>query len=150
MGVHPAAPLSDPDKKKPVGGIAAKTVERMCSHGASRASIRAAIGHAVDICCYEVDDAFYQTFLSALGADICAQIFRFPKGTAYSDSVKPHCDLRLCNRLLLEHCGLLSGHIDTSELCTCCNPNLFHSHRYAVRHQNGVRGLMAGCIALLP
>ena len=26
MGVHPAAPLSDPDKKKPVGGIAAKNV----------------------------------------------------------------------------------------------------------------------------
>ena len=129
-----------------VGGIAAKTVDAMCAIGAERQFIRAAIGHAVGLCCYEVDDAFYETFLHSLGEIVCRKIFR--KSEAYENPDKWHCDLRMCNRILLENAGLVSAHIDTSEYCTCCHHELFHSHRYAMKHNGGKRGLMAACISM--
>ncbi len=129
-----------------VGGIAPKTVDAMCAVGADRKSIRAAIGHAVGLCCYEVDDGFYETFLQTLGENVCAQIFR--KSDQYDDPDKWHCDLRTCNRILLENAGLAPEHIDVSEHCTCCHSELFHSHRYAMKHNGGKRGLMAACISM--
>ncbi len=129
-----------------VGGIAAKTVEAMCEIGAARQHIRAAIGHAVGLCCYEVDDAFYETFVNTLGKDVCNVIFC--KSDDYDNPEKWHCDLRTCNRILLEHAGLTPEHIDVSEHCTCCHHELFHSHRYAMKYCGGKRGLMAACISM--
>ena len=127
-----------------VGGIAANTVSAMCALGAQTDCIRAAIGHAVGLCCYEVDDGFYRTFHEMCGSAICSKIFH--KSDAYPNPDRWHCDLSACNRLLLLQCGLLPEHIDVGTLCTCCHPELFHSHRYAVQHHGGVRGLMAACI----
>jgi YfiH family protein len=129
-----------------VGGIAAETVDAMCAIGAEKQHIRAAIGHAVGICCYEVDDGFYETFLHTLGENVCAQIFR--KSEEYENPDKWHCDLRTCNRMLLENVGLAPEHIDVSEHCTCCHNELFHSHRYAMKYTGGKRGLMAACISM--
>ena len=129
-----------------VGGIAAETVEAMCRIGADRRTIRAAIGHAVGLCCYEVDDGFYETFLHKLGKDVCDRIFR--KSADYENPEKWHCDLRTCNCILLENAGLAPEHIDVSEHCTCCHAELFHSHRYAMKHNGGKRGLMAACISM--
>ena len=129
-----------------VGGIAAEVVDAMCAIGADRRTIRAAIGHAVGLCCYEVDDAFYETFLHSLGEDVCNQIFR--KSEDYENPERWHCDLRTCNRILLERAGLAPEHIDVSEHCTCCHHDLFHSHRYAMKHNGGKRGLMAACISM--
>ena len=130
-----------------VGGIAAKTADAMCALGAEKSCIRAAIGPAVGVCCYEIDDGFYNTFLGALGADICGAVFR--RSASYENPDRRHCDLPACNRLLLLAAGLLPAHIETAGMCTCCHPELFHSHRYAQRNTGGVRGLMAACIALL-
>jgi len=129
-----------------VGGIAANTVDAMCAVGAEKQHIRAAIGHAVGLCCYEVDDGFYETFLHSLGENVCNQIFR--KSEEYENPDKWHCDLRMCNRILLENAGLAPEHIDVSEHCTCCHNELFHSHRYAMKHTGGKRGLMAACISM--
>ena len=129
-----------------VGGIAAETVNAMCAIGAEMQHIRAAIGHAVGLCCYEVDNAFYETFLHTLGKEVCDQIFR--KAGDYENPDKWHCDLRTCNRILLENAGLAPENIDVSEHCTCCHHELFHSHRYAMKHHGGKRGLMAACISM--
>ena len=129
-----------------VGGIAAKTVDAMCAIGAEKQHIRAAIGHAVGLCCYEVDDAFYETFLHTLGKEVCNVIFR--KSEEYENPDRWHCDLRTCNRMLLENAGLAPEHIDVSEHCTCCHNELFHSHRYAMKYTGGKRGLMAACISM--
>ncbi len=130
-----------------VGGIAAKTVDAMCAIGAEKETIRAAIGPSVCPECYEVDDAFYRTFLDALGEDLCREIFSY--ADTYENPDKPHCDLKACNRILLTQAGLAPAHIDVTELCTCCSHDDFHSHRYAVKHQGGRRGLGGGMIALL-
>ena len=128
------------------GGIAANTVDAMCAVGAEKQHIRAAIGHAVGLCCYEVDDGFYETFFHRLGENVCSRIFR--KSEDYENPDRWHCDLRMCNRILLEQAGLASEHIDVSEHCTCCHHELFHSHRYAMKHTGGRRGLMAACISM--
>lgn len=129
-----------------VGGIAAETVDAMCAIGADRKSICAAIGHAVGLCCYEVDDGFYETFLHRLGKTVCDRIFR--KSDDYENPDRWHCDLRMCNRILMENAGLAPENIDVSEHCTCCHHELFHSHRYAMKHTGGKRGLMAACISM--
>lgn len=130
-----------------VGGIAAETVQKMCALGAAPETVCAAIGPAVCLDCYEVDDAFRETFSAALGTAVCEKIFA--KSPNYENKDKWHCDLRLCNALLLEAAGLLPGHIDNSALCTCCHPEMFHSHRYAVKHNGGKRGLGCGCVAMM-
>ena len=129
-----------------VAGIAAETVRQMEALGAVPESIRAAIGFSIGLCCYEVDDAFYETFRSAVGADICRAVFA--KNPGYENPEKWHCDLRACNRLLLEAAGVPAANIDVSEMCTYCHSALFHSHRYAQRNTGGVRGLMAACISM--
>ena len=129
-----------------LGGSAAATVDAMCALGAEKQHIRAAIGHAVGLCCYEVDDGFYDAFLHTLGEDVCASVFR--KSADYENPEKWHCDLRACNRILLQAAGLAPEHIDVSEYCTSCHHTLFHSHRYAVKHTNGKRGLMAAMISM--
>ncbi|MBO5648864.1 MAG: peptidoglycan editing factor PgeF [Clostridia bacterium] len=129
-----------------LAGIAAETVSAMCALGAERGSIRAAIGHAVGTCCYEIDEAFYRAFLTSLGETLCESVFSVCKGE--DGSVRRHCDLRRTNALLLAACGIMQQHIDTSTLCTCCHPQLFHSHRYAQRHTGGKRGLMAAFISM--
>lgn len=130
-----------------LGGIAAKTVDAMCAIGASKNTIRAAIGPSVCRDCYEVDDAFYRTFLDTLGTELCREIFTY--SDTYAHPARPHCDLKACNRLLLEQAGLSPDHIDVTDLCTCCAHDDFHSHRYAVKHQGGKRGLGGGMIAIL-
>ncbi len=130
-----------------LGGIAAKTVDAMCAIGANKKSIRAAIGPSICRDCYEVDDAFYHTFLDTRGEALCREIFAY--SDTYAHPERPHCDLKACNRLLLEQAGLSPDHIDVTDLCTCCAHDDFHSHRYAVKHQGGRRGLGGGMIALL-
>ncbi len=125
-----------------LGEIAAKTVSAMTDIGADRDRILVSIGNAVGPCCYQVDRGFYETFLSALGPEICARTFFDTEGD------HPRCDLRGVNRELLLRAGIPSEHIEVGTLCTCCHPEEFHSHRYAVTHNGGKRGLMGAIICM--
>ena len=123
-------------------GIAAKTLSAMIALGASAETTYACIGHAVGVCCYEVDAAFCDRFWLRFGGMFCSSIFRFTsKGRIY-------CDLRAANRLLLQGAGMKEENIELSTLCTCCDPKEFHSHRYAMKHNDGKRGLMAAAIGM--
>ena len=70
----------------------------------------AAIGPGIGPCCYEVGDEVLAEF-----ADL--------KGVATGRML----DLTLVATRLLERAGV--GSIDSSGLCTSCNPELFYSHR---------------------
>ncbi len=129
-----------------VGGIAREVVLRMCALGAHTDTVHAAIGPSIGGCCYEVDDAFRETFLHTLGEELCANIFY--KSPSHENPDKFHCDLKTCNRLLLEAAGVLPSHITVSEDCTCCMHDTYHSHRYAMKHQGGRRGLGGGIICM--
>lgn len=55
----------------------------------------------------------------------------------YTKDGKPHVDLFAVNRKVLADCGILKEHIRSIELCTCHNPDLFHSYRRGPVSENG-------------
>lgn len=118
--------------------IAARTVELMCQRfGSDPADILCGIGPNIGGCCYEVDDPVINEInkLSYLDKAACYTV----KGGG-----KYMLDLKEVNRQILVHSGILPENIDVSDLCTCCNPDVFHSHRAT----GGKRGTLALMIAL--
>lgn len=115
------------------------TVEKMCSHfGCSPENIIAAIGPSICKDCYEVDSPVYEPIskINYLDTD---KIFVNKGGGKYM------LDLWETNRQILINAGLRPDNIDVTDLCTNCNPNIFHSHRYTC----GKRGNLAAIISLV-
>ena len=121
--------------------IAGKTVLAMEALGADRKDLLVSVGTSIGVCCYEVDDAFHTRFVEKFGEDLCRGCFTL------RESGKYHCDLRACNRMLLEALGVPAEHIEVSPFCTCCDPGQFHSHR-AAQKRDGKRGLMTAMISM--
>lgn len=118
--------------------IAARTVELMQSRfGCDTADILCGIGPSISSCCYEVDDPVISEIdkLSYLDLSLC---YTSKGGGKYM------LDLKEVNRQILIHSGIRSENIDVSDLCTCCNADIFHSHRAT----GGNRGTLALMIAL--
>ena len=65
--------------------------------------------------------------------------------TCFSDKGrgKYMLDLKEVNRQILVYSGILPENIDTADLCTCCNSDIFHSHR-ATKGKRGTLALMIG------
>lgn len=121
-----------------VAEIAAKTVRIMVSdYGADPKNIIAAIGPNIGQCCYEVDDPVINEInrLSYLDRQLCYTA----KGSG-----KYMLDLREVNREIILHAGIPPENIDVADLCTCCNSDLFHSHRAT----GGRRGTLAAFISI--
>ncbi len=115
------------------------TVEKMCSHfGCSPENIIAAIGPSICKDCYEVDSPVYEPIskINYLDTD---KIFVNKGGGKYM------LNLWETNRQILINAGLRPDNIDVTDLCTNCNPNIFHSHRYT----GGKRGNLAAIISLV-
>jgi hypothetical protein len=85
---------------------------------------RAMIGPAIGPCCYEVGDEVSSRF----DADL---------------TVGGHLDLWSAAERALRRAGVAS--VERVDLCTCCNPELFFSHRRSGR-ERGVQG-MIGAVA---
>lgn len=120
-----------------VGRIGEKVVEKMTAlYGTDPKNIYAAVGPAVSVCCYEVDEPCAAQFLSLGGVDSSG--FVFPKGGKYM------IDLLEANRQLLVSAGVPNKQITVSDLCTNCHSDLLWSHRATKGH----RGTMAALLAL--
>lgn len=125
--------------KGTAGGIApnaVKALRALCG----QAEIFAAIGPCIGQCCFEVGQDCVDVFAQNWGAELVDQCF------VKAGHAKYYGDLTLCNRILLEQQGIFADHIDTADICTCCNPGQFFSHRYAAKHTNGNRGTMLSVI----
>ncbi len=121
-----------------VAEIGKKTVELMTeSYGSNPKDIIAAIGPSIGKCCYEVDDPVIDEIkkLSCLDLSLCF---------AEKGDGKYMLDLREVNRQILINAGILPENIDTADLCTCCNSELFHSHRAT----KGKRGTLGAFISI--
>lgn len=118
--------------------IAVKAAKRLCEN-APVEKLRVAIGPCIRSCCYEVDQRFFEEFVISVGKS-AAEKFIVPSAQ------KGHymADLAGINRHLLIELGVLKTNIDSSELCTCCNPTEFYSHRYSGEK----RGTMLAVISL--
>jgi YfiH family protein len=111
-------------------GIIARGVEAI---GATAA----AIGPGIGPCCYEVGDEVLGAFAS-LGSGIAAD---GPKASVVqTESARRHLDLGEVARRLLARAGV--GDVESADLCTSCNPELFYSHR----RDAGRTGRQAGLV----
>lgn len=121
-----------------VAEIGKKTVELMCQRfGANPQNILAGIGPNIGVCCYEVDDPVINEInkLSYLDFSSCY---------ISKENGKYMLDLRETNRQILLDSGIKAENIDVADLCTCCNCDIFHSHRAT----GGKRGTLALMIAI--
>lgn len=122
-----------------VARIAQNGVKALNGLGIPSGQIRAAIGPAIGMCCYEVDAPFRETFYAAFGAGFLDGTF-----IATEKEGKFSADLTEINRRILMDAGVPEHAIDASAPCTCCHTELFFSHRYS----SGKRGTMLSLIAL--
>jgi YfiH family protein len=124
--------------KERIGQIA---VETMCSQFGARAeNIRVGIGQSAGKCCYEVDFPVIQAFEARYSKSLLAGAV-FPK-----DYGKYNLDLKWLNAQLMQMAGILPAHIEIDPDCTICNPERYHSHRYA---RGGARGTMSAFVQCL-
>lgn len=121
--------------KGSLNGIIPNTVNAMIdAYGTNPKELIAVINPTISVCCFEV------------GIDV-AEKFEKQGFAEYvlKDYDKPHIDLLAVNRKTLQNCGVLNEYIYTVNLCTCCNPELFHSYRRGPidaqgNHLNGMNG----------
>lgn len=110
--------------------ISEKGVLELCSLGAKKENIYVAIGPCIDECCYEVGNDFAEQIEEKLGRNYKNRY------VIQKDNKRLFANLSGMNFDILIACGIPKNNIDVAGFCTCCNPNLFYSHR----RQKGVRG----------
>ncbi|MBO5872750.1 MAG: peptidoglycan editing factor PgeF [Clostridia bacterium] len=121
-----------------VAEIGKKTVELMSKEfGAKPENILVGIGPNIGVCCYEVDDPVINEINKLLYLD-------FNSCYTSKGNGKYMLDLRETNRQILLNSGIKTENIDVADLCTCCNSDIFHSHRAT----GGKRGTLAAMISL--
>jgi YfiH family protein len=103
-----------------VHGMAPAMVRELAALGAGAERLRVALGPSIGPCCFEVGDEVVAEFRAALGE---------VPGLVVAGPHKPHIDLRVANRRLLERAGVRPEHIDDTPPCTRCNPDRFFSYR---------------------
>ncbi|MDQ0059415.1 peptidoglycan editing factor PgeF [Paenibacillus harenae] len=141
---HGAVALAHAGWRGTVRRIAEETIRAMeKAYGSKPEALMAAIGPAIDSCCYEVDGVVIEQVekviaslgLSAETADIVLQ---------KSDNGKAHINLKEINRQIMIKAGILPIHIELTKWCTGCRRDLFFSHRM----ENGLTGRMASWIGI--
>ncbi len=120
-----------------VGGIAPNVVKEMLKLGASLDEIRVAIGPCIHDCCFEVQQDFVDAVTAMVGA-------AFADAHIHRRGDSRYADLVGMNVALLQEAGIAPEQIDVSSDCTCCLPDLYHSHRAT----GGKRGVSAAAIGL--
>ena len=121
-----------------VAGIAAEGVRQMVAVGARAEHIRVAIGPCIHACCFEIDDAARDVFVSRLGKTLTDRFVLPTRAGHY------HADLVAINLAQLAEVGVERERVAVCELCTRCRGDLFWSHR-----RDGLtRGSMLSVICL--
>ena len=122
--------------KGTVARIGAVTVERMCrDYGCRREDIIAAVGPSIGPCCFEVDEPVYEAFHTMEEwDDACARV---------RPGQKFDIDLWEINRRILLGAGIREEHLDVTDLCTKCHPDVFWSHRVTGKERGSLAGLIA-------
>lgn len=119
-----------------VGRIGEKVVRKMIElYGTDPADIKAAIGPAISVCCYEVDKPCADNFLAL--DDLETSRFVFPE-----ENGKFMIDLLETNRQILVKSGVKPENITISDLCTNCNSELLWSHRATKGHRGTMSAFM--------
>ncbi|MEW9698085.1 peptidoglycan editing factor PgeF [Paenibacillus sp. SI8] len=130
--------------KGTVLNISMATISAMThTFGSQPEHIRAAIGPSIGACCYEVDETVAGRVREVIPNAEAMSAKRWnvlqEKGNG-----KFMLNLQELNRILMEQAGILSSHIEVTQLCTSCKSDVFFSHR----KEGGMTGRMIAWIAL--
>ena len=120
-----------------VADIEKNAIDAFSSLGSSPSDIRAAIGPAIDKCCFEVGSEVIDAVRSLIGDAVNDH------ATANDDG-KYMLDLRGVVRHRLIMLGLDPDNIELVGQCTRCHPDIYFSHRYT----KGNRGSLACVISM--
>jgi YfiH family protein len=122
-----------------LGNIAGAGVRAMVKLGARREAIRAALGPAIGLCCFEVDEVLADRFVQELPA---VRAHRRP-----GRGGKAYLDLRGINRDQLAAQGIAPDLITTVGACTRCAHDQFFSRRAAGGTNTGLQISFIGITA---
>lgn len=137
--VHRAIGLSHSGWRGTVGKIGKVTLERMReAYGTDPADVIAAIGPSICQDCYEVSSDVIDAFREQFPENCWDALFYEKKDGKYQ------LNLWEANRVILTEAGVLPEHLSVTDLCTCCNPEFFYSHRAS----HGKRGNHAGFLMI--
>lgn len=120
-----------------VADIEKQAIDKMVMLGAKPENICAAIGPAIDRCCFEVGPEVIEAVEKLLTKN--AECFYEKKANG-----KFMLSLRDVVKERLLELGLVEENIEFIGKCTLCNPELYYSHRYS----SGLRGSLACVISL--
>ena len=118
----PAAGILHVGRKGTVARVVPGAISLMYKEfGMSAKAIFAAVGPGVGRCCYEVDEASAEPFVSQFGVDT----------GVYRPSRPGHLYLDLQQAILLQlsAAGVPSGQVWSANLCTACHSEWFYSYR---------------------
>lgn len=110
--------------KGTVEDIGGEMIKRWTEEGIPLNDIYAAIGPAIEGCCYIVDDRVIDLVKNVLGADNDGSPFY----TVVSEG-QYSLNLKEVNKHLLQKAGVQEDHLLVSDLCTSCREDVFFSHR---------------------
>ena len=136
--VHCAIGLSHSGWRGTVNRMGKATIEAMRrEYGSRPEELRCAIGPSICQDCYEVSGdvamEFEQTFAGHEREIILAK-----------ENGKYQLDLWKANEIVLLDAGVLPEHLEITDICTCCNPDLLFSHRAS----HGKRGNLGAFLCL--
>lgn len=107
-------------------------------YGCDPADLICAIGPSICRKCYEVSEDVAQEFKKSYTPE------QYDTMITKKENGKYLLDLHVANYYNLVDHGVLPEHIDVTDICTCCNPELLFSHRAS----HGKRGNLGAVIML--
>lgn len=122
--VHKAIGLSHSGWRGTVNRMGKVTLGAMRrEYGTNPEDVIACIGPSICRDCYEVGEEVAAEFIRAFGSGHKEELMDEKDGGKYQ------LDLWAANRLVLTEAGVRKEQIQTTDICTYCNPELLFSHR---------------------
>ena len=138
--VHRAVGLSHSGWKGTVNRIGAVTLARMKeAFGTRPGDVRAAIGPSICQDCYEVSEDVALEFKQEFSPQADERLIYRKKNGRYQ------LNLWRANEIVLREAGIRPRHLEITNICTCCNPELMFSHRAS----HGLRGNLGAFLELI-
>ena len=135
--VHRAVGLSHSGWRGTVSDIAGETVKIMReTYGTNPADLLGAIGPSICQDCYEVSEDVILEFQKRYEPSLYPLLYTEKPNGKYQLNLWEACRQNmLC-------AGLLPGHIQVTDLCTGCTPEILFSHRASKGHRGNLAGFL--------
>lgn len=122
--VHKAIGLSHSGWRGTVNRMGCVTLTAMTrEYGTDPGDVIACIGPSICRSCYEVGEEVAREFVLAFGPEHKAELMDERENGKYQ------LDLWAANRQVLLEAGVKAEHLQITDICTYCNPELLFSHR---------------------